>query len=55
MFSRKKIPTEFQVSVYVIAAELWRWEIRFDGALLRCGTSRSREAAERDVAAEINT
>ena len=55
MFSKKKIPTEFQVSVYVIAAELWRWEIRFDGALLRCGTSESREAAEQDVALEINT
>ena len=55
MFSRKKIPTEFQVFVYAIAAELWRWEIRCDGALLYCGTSRNRKAAERDVAAEINT
>jgi hypothetical protein len=55
MFSRKRSPTEFRVFVYAIAAELWRWEIRCDGALLRCGTSRSRKAAEQDVAAEINT
>jgi hypothetical protein len=55
MFSRKKIPTEFQVLVYAMAEELWRWEIRFEGSLLRCGTSRSREAAEKDLAAQVNT
>jgi len=39
----------FQISVYPITAKLWRWEVRYGGALLRCGTAPSREAAARDV------
>ena len=55
MFSRKKLPTGFLVFVYAIAPELWRWEIRYEDLLLRCGTSRCKKAAEQDVAAEINS
>jgi hypothetical protein len=54
MFSKKRLPTECRVFIYAIAASLWRWEIRSDGALLRCGTSRSEGDAKRDVRQEIN-
>lgn len=37
----------YQVSVYPITPNLWRWEIRCGGALLRCGTAETRVAAER--------
>jgi hypothetical protein len=36
----------YQLSVYPIAPNLWRWEIRCGGALLRCGTAWTRPAAE---------
>lgn len=36
----------YQVSVYAIEPNLWRWELRNDGVLLRCGTARTRAAAE---------
>lgn len=39
----------YQVLVYSITAHLWRWEIRCDGALLRCGTARTKADAEADV------
>ena len=39
----------YQVSVYTIAPNLWRWELRCGGALLRCGTAPTRVAAEVDV------
>jgi hypothetical protein len=45
----------YQVSVYSITANLWRWEIRYGGALLRCGTAPTRVAAERDAHAEVAT
>jgi hypothetical protein len=35
------------MSVYPITPDLWRWEIRCGGALLRCGTARTRGTAER--------
>jgi hypothetical protein len=38
-----------QLSVYPIAANLWRWEIRYGGALLRCGTAPTRDAAAKDL------
>ena len=38
-----------QVSVYAITPNLWRWELRRGGALLRCGTAPNRVAAEMDV------
>jgi hypothetical protein len=39
----------YQRLVYPITPDLWRWEIRRGGALLRCGTAPTRAAAERDV------
>jgi hypothetical protein len=42
-------------AVYSIAPNLWRWEIRFGGALLQCGTAASRAAAELHVNAVVNT
>ncbi len=45
----------YQLSVYPITLNLWRWEIRCGGALLRCGTAPTRVAAERDVNAVVST
>ena len=39
----------YDLSVYPVMSYLWRWEIRCGGALLRCGTAPTRDAAERDV------
>jgi hypothetical protein len=39
----------YQVSVYPITPNLWRWELRSGGALLRCGTAPTRAAAESDA------
>jgi hypothetical protein len=44
-----------QVSVYALTPNLWRWEIRFGGVLLRCGTAPTRVAAEMDVNHVVNT
>ena len=44
----------YQVSVYPITLNIWRWEIRSGGVLLRCGTAPTRVAAERDAAALAN-
>ncbi len=35
----------YQVSVYRIKPNLWRWEIRCGGVLLRCGSAPTRGAA----------
>jgi hypothetical protein len=45
----------YQVSVYPITPDLWRWEARCGGALLRCGTAPTRVAAEMDVIDAVNT
>jgi hypothetical protein len=45
----------YQVSVYPITLTLWRWEIRCGGAMLRCGTARTRGAAEMNINHVINT
>jgi hypothetical protein len=45
----------YQVSVYPITPNLWRWEIRCGGALLRCGTAYTRVDAEMDVNVVVNT
>jgi hypothetical protein len=45
----------YELSVYPITANLWRWEIRCGGALLRCGTAPSRIAAEMAVNEIVNT
>ena len=39
----------YQLSVYAVTPDLWRWEIRCGGALLRCGTAPTRVAAEMAV------
>ena len=44
-----------QVSVYAITPNLWRWELRCGGALLCCGTSPNRVAAEMDVNHVVKT
>ena len=45
----------YQVFVYAITANLWRWEIRCAGTLLRCGTAPTRVAAERDASEVVNS
>ena len=44
-----------QVSVYPITANLWRWEFRRGGSLLRCGTAPTRVAAEMDANHVVKT
>jgi hypothetical protein len=45
----------YQLSVYAIEPNLWRWELRSGGALLRCGTAPTRVAAERAAKQFVNT
>src|SRR5262245_56733736 len=45
----------YQVSVYAITVGLWRWEVRWGGALLRCGTAPTQATAEGDVNEVVNT
>jgi hypothetical protein len=45
----------YQLSVYPITPNLWRWEIRRGGALLRCGTAPTRAAATLDANGVVNT
>lgn len=47
--------TMYQLSFYAIAMNLWRWEVRCGGALLRCGTSPTRDAAEMAANKTANT
>ena len=44
----------YETSIYSIAPNLWRWEIRCGGALLRCGTAGTRAIAELQVKAVVN-
>ena len=39
----------YRISIYPITPTLWRWEIRFSGALVRCGTAHTKRLAESDV------
>lgn len=39
----------YEIQIYPITADLWRWEIRSGGALLYCGTAHTKEAAESEV------
>jgi hypothetical protein len=41
--------TMYEISVYSITPNLWRWELRCGGALLCCGTAPSRADAEMEV------
>jgi hypothetical protein len=45
----------YELSVYAITPDLWRWEIRCGGALLRCGTAPTRVAAEKELNDVVNT
>ena len=54
MLSKKKLMTGYEVLVYSMTDRLWRWEIRWGGTLVRCGTSLSKAAAERDATQEMN-
>jgi hypothetical protein len=45
----------YDLLIYPITANLWRWEVRCGGALLRCGTAPTRVAAERDATGRVNT
>ena len=44
----------YQISVYCITAKLWRWEVRYCDAQLRCGTAPTKVAAEREVSLILN-
>ena len=50
----KEGATMYEFSVYPITPNLWRWEIRGGGALLCCGTTLTRAAAETVVNEIIN-
>ena len=52
--ARKGRATMYQVSVYPITDNLWRWEVRSGGALLLCGTAPTRVAAETHVNGVVN-
>lgn len=39
----------YQVLIYAITANLWRWELRCGGTLVRCGTAPTRAAAHAAV------
>jgi hypothetical protein len=43
----------YHISVYPLTPNLWRWEIRSGGALLRCGTASTEVAAEMDASAVV--
>ncbi len=45
----------YQLSVYAITPNVWRWEIRCGGALLRCGTAWTKDDAERAVNEAVGT
>ena len=45
----------YELSIYPITPDLWRWEIRCGGALLLCGTAPTRVAAEMAARDVINT
>jgi hypothetical protein len=44
----------YHVQIYAITEKLWRWEIRCGGALLRCGTAHTEQAAETEAREVIN-
>ena len=47
--------TMYQLSVYAVEPNLWRWELRSAGALLRCGTAPTRDGAVRAANQFVNT
>jgi hypothetical protein len=53
--SKGRGATMYQLSVYPITPNLWRWEIRCGGALLACGTAPTSFAAEADANEVVNS
>jgi hypothetical protein len=51
----KEGATMYELPAYPIAPNLWRWEICCGSALLRCGTTRTKAAAELAVNEIANT
>jgi hypothetical protein len=47
--------TMYQVYVYAIQPNMWRWELRSGRVLLRCGTALTRAAAEKAANQYVNT
>ncbi len=43
------------IFIYPISPNLWRWEIWCGDALFRCGTARTRAAAETEVNDVVST
>ena len=39
----------YEIVIYPISENLWRWEIRCGGALLRCGAAHTERDAKREV------
>ena len=44
----------YELQIYEIVKDLWRWEIRCGGALLCCGTAHTEAAAENEAREVIN-
>jgi hypothetical protein len=44
----------YEISVYPITSNLWRWEIRCDGALVRYGTAPTWVAANLEITAVVS-
>ncbi len=45
----------YDVVVYAIHEDLWRWEIRCRGVLVQCGTAPTESAAEIQAKCAINS
>ncbi len=46
---RKDFVMYYDIYIYRIAKNLWRWEVRCDSVLLRCGTATNKILAEREA------
>ena len=44
----------YEITIFPIAKNLWRWEIRLDGELIRCGTAKDKVAAESEADAVLS-
>jgi hypothetical protein len=49
LWPQKEGEAMFQILIYPITAELWRWEIFCGRALIRCGAAKTLVAAENEV------
>ena len=44
----------YQIQIFPITPNLWRWEIRCGFVLLRCGTAPTRQDADTDAKQLVN-